>query len=149
MADVEDRAVDPRDYQMIFSLGSEFAAFDDSVPWLGKEKRLLLDAARNDVPVLGICFGGQLLARALGAPVVHAPEPEIGVIPVSLLDDDPFLDGLEHSIYTAQFHVDTFALPERNGTREHAPKSHPASAAVARDQRRALLAPLPGDRTSE
>ena len=55
-----------RDYDLIVSLGSEFAAFDDSIPWLEREQRLLREAADEDVPVLGICFGGQLLARVLG-----------------------------------------------------------------------------------
>ena len=64
--DVEEREVDPRDYGLLVSLGSEFAAFDDSVPWLGREMRLFREASEADVPHLGICFGGQLLARTLG-----------------------------------------------------------------------------------
>ena len=50
--DVEDRVVDPRDYQMIVSLGSEFAAFDDSVPWLsqGEAASARRDGARCTRP---------------------------------------------------------------------------------------------------
>ena len=39
--DIEQREVDPRDYDLIVSLGSEFAAFDDSIPWLARERELL------------------------------------------------------------------------------------------------------------
>src|SRR5579862_4692065 len=84
--DLEGRTVDPRDYAMIVSLGSEFPAFDDSVPWLGKEMKLLREAARADVPVLGICFGGQLLARTLGGESFRGEIAEIGWLPVRSSD---------------------------------------------------------------
>jgi GMP synthase-like glutamine amidotransferase len=104
--DIEDREVDPREYGMIVSLGSEFAAFDDSIPWLEKEKALLLGAAEADVPVLGICFGGQLLARLLGGRSYRGEIAEIGWLPVrsserSLVSDGPWF----------QWHFDTFTTP--------------------------------------
>jgi GMP synthase-like glutamine amidotransferase len=104
--DVEERATDPRTYDMIVSLGSEFAAFDDSVPWLGKEMALLRDAAEADVPVLGICFGGQLLARVLGGKSFRSEIAEIGWLPVrsrehGLVSDGPWF----------QWHFDSFTLP--------------------------------------
>jgi GMP synthase-like glutamine amidotransferase len=104
--DVEDREVDPREYGMIVSLGSEFAAFDDSVPWLGREMRLLLDATDADVPVLGICFGGQLLARALGGDSFRGESAEIGWLPVRSEDHSLVTDGPWF-----QWHFDTFTAP--------------------------------------
>jgi GMP synthase-like glutamine amidotransferase len=104
--DVEDREVDPRDYGMIVSLGSEFAAFDDSVPWLEREKRLLRDAAQEDVPVLGICFGGQLLARVLGGKSFRGQLAEIGWLPITSEDDSLVPDGPWF-----QWHFDTFTPP--------------------------------------
>jgi GMP synthase-like glutamine amidotransferase len=103
--DVEDREVDPREYGMIVSLGSEFAAFDDSVPWLEREKRLLVEATDADVPVLGICFGGQLLARVLGGGSFRGT-PEIGWLPVSTRDDSLVPEGPWF-----QWHFDSFTLP--------------------------------------
>ena len=104
--DVEEREVDPRDYDMIVSLGSEFAAFDDSIPWLEREKRLLAEAADADVAVLGICFGGQLLARVLGGRSFRGEVSEIGWLPVrtqvpELVTEGPWF----------QWHFDTFAPP--------------------------------------
>jgi GMP synthase-like glutamine amidotransferase len=104
--DTEERQVDPRAYDIIVTLGSEFAAFDDSIPWLGKEKELLLKAADADVPVLGICFGGQLLARVLGGESFRSEIAEIGWLPVrsrehGLVSDGPWF----------QWHFDSFTLP--------------------------------------
>jgi GMP synthase-like glutamine amidotransferase len=104
--DVEDREVDPTEYDMLVSLGSEFAAFDDSVPWLEREKRVLARAAEADVPVLGICFGGQLLARVLGGSSFRGELAEIGWLPVrtrepSMVPEGPWF----------QWHFDTFTVP--------------------------------------
>jgi GMP synthase-like glutamine amidotransferase len=104
--DVEDREVAATDYEMIVSLGSEFAAFDDSIPWLEREKRLLLDAADADVPVLGICFGGQLLARLLGGTSFRGQIAEIGWLPVRSSDPQLISNGPWF-----QWHFDTFTAP--------------------------------------
>lgn len=104
--DVEERDMDPRDYSMVVSLGSEFAAFDDSIPWLDREKRLLRDAVESDVPVLGICFGGQLLARVLGGTSFRGERSEIGWLPVRSRDDSLVPEGPWF-----QWHFDTFTPP--------------------------------------
>ena len=104
--DIEEREVDPRDYGMVVSLGSEFAAFDDSVPWLDREKSLLGRAAEADVPVLGICFGGQLLARVLGGKSFRSEIAEIGWLPVRSKDESLVPNGPWF-----QWHFDTFTAP--------------------------------------
>ena len=59
-------------------LGSEQTAYDDTVPWLAGELAFVRALVDTGVPVLGICFGGQVLARVLGARVYRLPAPEIG-----------------------------------------------------------------------
>jgi GMP synthase-like glutamine amidotransferase len=104
--DVEDRHVEPADFDMIVSLGSEFAAFDDSIPWIEREMRLLQTAADVDVPILGICFGGQLLARALGGESYRGEESEIGWLAVQTREESMVPEGPWF-----QWHFDTFTPP--------------------------------------
>jgi GMP synthase-like glutamine amidotransferase len=105
--DVETRDVDPRDYTMLVSLGSEFAAYDDSIPWIPREMELLRRAASDDVPVLGICFGGQLLARSLGGESFRSDESEIGWLPIDSREPELVPPGPWF-----QWHFDTFSVPE-------------------------------------
>ena len=105
--DVEECEVDPAGYDLIVPLGSEFAAYDDTVPWIEREKRLLQRATEADVPVLGICFGGQLLARVLGGRCFRAPGSEIGWLPVRTRDPELVPEGPWF-----QWHFDTFTAPE-------------------------------------
>ena len=104
--DEEQRAPDPRDYQLMVSLGSEFAAFDDSIPFIPREAKLMLAAQEADVPVLGVCFGGQLLARVLGGKSLRAERAEIGWLPVRTSAPDLVPEGPWF-----QWHFDTFTLP--------------------------------------
>lgn len=84
-------------YDLVVPLGSSHSAYDTSVPYLAEEARLIREAVDAGVPVLGICFGAQLLARVLGGDVSPMPEdPEIGWLPVStadpaLIDRGPWL----------------------------------------------------------
>jgi GMP synthase-like glutamine amidotransferase len=80
--DLDDPQIDPHRYDVIVSLGSEFAAFDDSRTFVPREARLMERALEADVPILGLCFGGQLLARVLGGEVYRGAEAEIGWLPV-------------------------------------------------------------------
>ncbi len=97
-------------------LGGEMNADEvDRHPFLGRERALLRDAVDRDVPVLGICLGAQLLARALGAAVPRSPTPELGFHPVMLTDEgmrDPLTGAFEKVPRVFQWHVDTFDLPE-------------------------------------
>ncbi|HEX4668410.1 MAG TPA: type 1 glutamine amidotransferase [Solirubrobacterales bacterium] len=82
-------------------------------PGLGAEREWLAEAARREMPVLGICLGAQLLARALGAEVRPGEGKEIGFAPVEVSDpDDPVLGGLAPSSDVLHWHGDVFDLPD-------------------------------------
>lgn len=75
---------DPGRFDLIVALGSVFSVYDTAAigNWIGNELQFLADAHDRDIPILGICFGGQALAAALGATVEAAPVPEIGWLEV-------------------------------------------------------------------
>jgi len=88
----------------------------DVHPELETEREWLAEAARRELPVLGICLGAQLLARALGAEVRPGEGPELGYAPVEILDpDDPVVGGLAPSTTVLHWHNDAFGLPEGAG----------------------------------
>jgi GMP synthase (glutamine-hydrolysing) len=85
----------------------------DVHPELGTEREWLAEAARRELPVLGICLGAQLLARALGAEIKPGEESELGYAPVEVLDpDDPIVGNLAPSTLVLHWHGDVFDLPE-------------------------------------
>jgi GMP synthase (glutamine-hydrolysing) len=81
-------------------------------PGLAVEREWLAEAVRLDIPVLGICLGAQLLARALGAEVRAGEGAEIGFAPVEIHDAaDPILGGLAPRTTVLHWHGDVFDLP--------------------------------------
>jgi GMP synthase (glutamine-hydrolysing) len=86
----------------------------DSHPYLARERQLLRQALEAGVPVMGVCLGAQLIARALDQPVVRAPVRRCGFFPVYPTAEaagDPV--GLAFSPGDLEFHwnEDTFELP--------------------------------------
>ena len=71
------------DAPFVASLGSEESANDASLAWIATELALLREAVASDVPVLGLCFGGQALCLALGGEVSTAAPPQIGWFEIS------------------------------------------------------------------
>jgi GMP synthase-like glutamine amidotransferase len=69
---------DALSYDAVVVLGSEHTAYDDSLPWLAAEMTFLEGLLAQDIPVLGICFGGQLLSRVLGGRLYRLTAPEVG-----------------------------------------------------------------------
>ncbi len=82
-------------------------------PGLAREREWLEGALEREMPLLGICLGAQLLARALGAEVRAGEGPELGYTPVEILDPgDPVLGALAPSTPVLHWHRDVFELPE-------------------------------------
>jgi len=77
-ADTEPSLPDPRGYAAVIVLGSVESVNNDAIAWIGRERLAVEAAVGHDVPVLGICFGGQLLAQALGGRVSACDPPEVG-----------------------------------------------------------------------
>lgn len=98
--------LDPRDYGLIVSLGSEFGAYEDHIEWISHEMDLFRDATAADVPILGVCFGGQLLARVLGGEVYRSDKEEIGWLRVGTRDPQ-----LVPDVPWFQWHFDAFTAP--------------------------------------
>jgi GMP synthase (glutamine-hydrolysing) len=94
-------------------MGGPMSVDDPRHPELATEREWLAEAVRRDLPLLGICLGAQLLARALGAEVRPGEGPELGYAPVEVLDpDDPILGALAPSTTVLHWHGDVFDLPD-------------------------------------
>ncbi len=103
-------------YDGILVLGGPMGAHDDDKhPALADEAALIRRAAADGLPLLGICLGGQLMARAAGARVGRADTPEIGFVQLDTLPaaaDDPLFGPLGAPPPIMELHFDTFATPE-------------------------------------
>lgn len=92
-------------------LGGAMGAYDTGeFPFLVTEKEWLAQAVSQEVPVLGICLGVQLLADALGGSAYLADRPEIAFTTLELLEDDPVVGFLGRGPSLAT-HRDTWTLP--------------------------------------
>lgn len=98
------------DYDVLIPLGAPWGAWDDACigNWLLPEIEWLRDAAEAGKPILGICFGGQLLARALGGSVAPGPKGEIGW--AAIMSDD---ESLVSRGPWFQFHYDRWVVPPK------------------------------------
>jgi GMP synthase (glutamine-hydrolysing) len=97
--------------EFIVVLGSSESAYDDSVGWLSAERALLRGALNAGTPIFGICFGAQLLSRALGGVVDRAPRPEIGLMTVEPVLNPGAVEGLIMPGPWMQWHFDRFTVP--------------------------------------
>jgi GMP synthase-like glutamine amidotransferase len=102
---------------------------DDKYSWLPGEKALIASHAAAGGRVFGVCLGGQLIARALGARVTRNPQKEIGWHPVRFHEEarrSGVFEGFPETLVALQWHGDTFALPEGS--------AHAASSEVCANQ---------------
>ena len=102
---------DARDYRGIIVLGSNHCA-NEQLRWIDDERCLLQSALQHDVPVLGHCFGAQMLARAMGARVWRNPCPNIGWSQVHITPCAQQLMDLPAQATLFNWHYDTFEIPQ-------------------------------------
>lgn len=94
--------------------GSMHADQEHLHPWLREEDALIRDFVERRVPLLGVCLGAQLLAKAVGGHVYRAPEGEVGWFPVELTDaaaDDPVVGALPRRFLALDWHLYTWDVP--------------------------------------
>jgi GMP synthase (glutamine-hydrolysing) len=103
--------LDLGDHDGIIVMGGPQSANDQE---MAAELHFIQQALDTKTPVLGICLGAQLIAKALGAHVYRNPEKEIGWAPVYLTDaggGDPVFGGLPSPSMFFHWHSETFMLP--------------------------------------
>ncbi|MGV8876668.1 MAG: type 1 glutamine amidotransferase [Rhodoglobus sp.] len=95
-------------YDLVIPMGAPCGAWDDACigRWLAPELRWVREMIAADIPVLGICFGGQLIARALGGSVARGRTAEIGWRTILSSDTTLISNGPWF-----QFHYDQWTLP--------------------------------------
>jgi GMP synthase (glutamine-hydrolysing) len=104
---------DPTTIRGAIFMGGPMSVNDaDTLPPIADEIAWLRAVLGLEVPVLGICLGAQLLAKAAGAAVTPAPHSEFGVSPVTITDPaDPLIGHLAPITHAMHWHGEQFALP--------------------------------------
>lgn len=99
-------------FGLLVVLGAPEGA-NDGLPYLLEEESLMRECAKRGTPVLGICLGAQLLARALGARVWRSARPEIGFYGDLVPDvEGGLMEGLGSPFEAFHMHNDAFGLPD-------------------------------------
>lgn len=105
----------PHGVSGVIVLGGPMGVYeDDKYPFIKDEIKLLESAIKGAVPVLGVCLGSQLLAKAGGARVYKGKTKEIGWYKIKLTDagaSDRLFMGLPEELTVFQWHGDTFDVP--------------------------------------
>jgi GMP synthase (glutamine-hydrolysing) len=107
------RPLDAYGAVMVFG-GAMHADQDEHHPWLREENLFLQRVLHLHLPVLGVCLGAQLVAKAAHSPVFPAQRPEIGWYPVELTaeaGEDPVLGSLPPRFEAFQWHYYTYGVP--------------------------------------
>lgn len=94
-------------------MGGVMSANDD-LGWIPQTLDLIRSAQRNNIPMLGHCLGGQLIAKALGGTVSKNPVPEIGWLPVDVVQHEntpPWCRTLPSELNVFHWHNETFSIP--------------------------------------
>jgi GMP synthase-like glutamine amidotransferase len=100
----------PSEYDAVVFFGAVWSVYDTAtIPWVSAEIEYARSLISLGVPALGICFGGQLLAAAVGGRVERAPIAEIGWL--SVASDASAEPGLIDAGPWLSWHFDRFTVP--------------------------------------
>lgn len=103
---------EPRAVSGLAMMGGPMSV-NDGLGWLPEVLRAIRASVDADVPVIGHCLGGQLLAKALGADVTRNAVKEIGWGVVETLDVAPaHAWGTSQPFLSYHWHGETFSIPE-------------------------------------
>ncbi len=108
----EQVSADPREFSGLAFMGGPMSVNDD-LPWIPRVLGLVNKAVDADIPVLGHCLGGQLIAKALGGKVTRNAVKEIGWGAVAVEDNAPARDwfGATREFSGFHWHGETFTIP--------------------------------------
>lgn len=113
--DVDDQdfhALDLVSPDLVVMMGGPMGVYErEAHPWISCQLKLLARRLAAERPTLGVCFGAQMIAAALGAEVFAGPVKEIGFAPVTINDPEGPLRHLA-DVPVLHWHGDTFTLPE-------------------------------------
>lgn len=91
--------------------GSQSSVYDEDRPWIQTLSRWMEGAIADGLPILGVCWGHQLLAQVLGGTVRGGPY-ELGYVEIDQETDDPIWEGLPNPFTAFASHSDhVVALP--------------------------------------
>ncbi len=103
-----------QDYSAVIILGAPESANDD-LTYLKNEMTLIREYVEKDIPLLGICLGSQLIAKAFGARVYQGTKKEIGIYHDIEFDNrskSGLFSGIKSPATVFHWHGDTFDLPQ-------------------------------------
>ena len=99
-------------FSLVVILGAPESA-NDNLPYLIREQNLIKNSVDDEIPVLGICLGSQLIAKTFGAEVYKGPIKEIGFYhDLKFSNNSKLFDGFSNPFSVFHWHGDTFDLPE-------------------------------------
>ncbi len=106
---------DPTEFDAVIAMGGpQHVGDDEKHPYLVGVESAIRNVVQGDIPYLGICLGGQLLAHALGAPVKRHSITPLGFYEVQMTAEgknDPLFRDLPGSMQVFHWHEDTFDIP--------------------------------------